>query len=362
MFPEIIIFIFGVFLTVSLVCGILLWKQRKEVPDRSRTYFSLLSLLCSACVIVSVTGISLDLWDIREWTLLDPLKSFAGLYAITLATGYPIEVMRPGQLRGRWLFLLWLPSIIVTLPMVFGFQFQLLHSWADLREHIFEWDVLIRFLSIAFLFVYSIILLVIPYNWRRSSADYQWVRRFTLFAQGTTLFYCGNVFINNPIFPILHILWGTCGIYYFTYFERHIRVIPSPNSQIDSSVPESFPSHVNTEEVDETTYDYWPMICQMMDEWEIWRNPNTTVETLCTAIGTNRIYVARCIKEHTGMTFNDYMNEKRISYMAAQLRLNPAQDHKHLYFDVGFRNRHTAYRNFVKFIGSSPTDFIASLS
>jgi len=114
--------------------------------------------------------------------------------------------------------------------------------------------------------------------------------------------------------------------------------------------------------VNEETYDFWPMICQVMDEWEAWRNPNTTVETVSTAVGTNRIYVARCIKEHTGMTFNDYMNEKRIHYMAAQLRLNPTQDHKHLYFDVGFRSRHTAYRNFVKFVGSSPTDFIASLS
>lgn len=118
----------------------------------------------------------------------------------------------------------------------------------------------------------------------------------------------------------------------------------------------------NREEVDEATFDFWPMICQVMDEWEAWRNPNTSVETLSTAVGTNRIYVARCIKEHTGMTFNDYMNQKRISFMAAQLRLDPTQDHKHLYFDVGFRSRHTAYRNFVKFIGSSPTDFISSLS
>ena len=82
----------------------------------------------------------------------------------------------------------------------------------------------------------------------------------------------------------------------------------------------------NREEVDEATFDFWPMICQVMDEWEAWRNPNTSVETLSTAVGTNRIYVARCIKEHTGMTFNDYMNQKRISFMAAQLRLDPTQD------------------------------------
>ena len=362
MFFELELCFFGVFFGVALICGILLWRQRNEVPDRSRTFFSLLSLLCAACSIIAVTGIFSGLWDIRSWTLLDPLKSLGGLYAITLATGYPLEVLRPRQLRGRWLLLLWMPSIIVTLPILFGFQFRFLHSWPELWEHLFDWDVLIRFLSIAFLVIYSTLQLFIPYNWRRSSADFHWVRRFTIFSQGTTLFFCANVFINHPIFMFLHVLWCTLGIYYYTYFERHIRVVPSPKSQQESSDPVPAPAMANRAGVDEATFDFWPMICQVMDEWEAWRNPNTSVETLSTAVGTNRIYVARCIKEHTGMTFNDYMNQKRISFMAAQLRLDPTQDHKHLYFDVGFRSRHTAYRNFVKFIGSSPTDFISSLS
>ena len=362
MILELELCIFGVFLTVSLVCGILLWRQRHEVADRSRTYFSLLALLCSACVLIGVTGILSGIWDVRSWTLMDPLKTFPGLYAITLATGYPLEVLRPRQLRGRWLLLLWLPSIIVTLPMLFGFQLRILHSWSELQEHLLEWDVLIRLLSIAFLVMYSMLQLFIPYNWHRSSADFHWVRRFTFFSQGTTFFFCANVFINHPIILPLHVLWCTLGIFYYTYFERHIRILPSPNSQLDSFEPEPTPTIANTAGVDEATIDFWPMICQVMDEWEAWRNPNTTVETLSTAVGTNRIYVARCIKEHTGMTFNDYMNEKRINYMAAQLRLDPTQDHKHLYFDVGFRSRHTAYRNFVKFIGCSPTDFTTSLS
>lgn len=366
MFFELELCFCGVTFAVALICGILLWRQRNEVPDRSRTFLSLLSFLCTACSIIVITGILSGLWDIRSWTLLDPMKSLGGLYAITLAMCYPLEVMRPRQLRGRELLLLWLPSIILTLPMFFGLHFRLLHTWTDLWNHLLEWDVLIRFLSIITLLAYSVLLLFIPYNWRRSSADYQWVRRFTIFSQGTTLFYCANVFINHPIFLFLHTLWCTLGIYYYTYYERHIRVLPSPRNESVSlemdAEPEPTPVIPNRAEVDEATFDFWPMICQVMDEWEAWRNPNTSVETLSTAVGTNRIYVARCIKEHTGMTFNDYMNQKRISFMAAQLRLDPTQDHKHLYFDVGFRSRHTAYRNFVKFIGSSPTDFISSLS
>lgn len=367
MYSEIELSVYSISLTVCLMCGILLWISRKEVHDRSRTYLSLIALLSAAGLIVIISGILLGYRFFRAWSLLDPMKSIGGLYVITLFLCYPLEVMRPRQLRGVKLLLLWMPSIIMTLPLLFGVQFRLLLSWTDLWNHLLECNVLIRLLSTVFLFIYSMMLLFIPYNWRRSSADYQWVRRFTLFAQIITLLYFGHVFTNLPVFMTLHILWGTFVVFYFYYYERHIRILPSPRNEMefpdsDDADPASAPAMANRAGVDESTFDFWPMICQVMDEWEAWRNPNTTVETVSTAVGTNRIYVARCIKEHTGMTFNDYMNQKRISYMAAQLRLNPTQDHKHLYFDVGFRSRHTAYRNFVKFIGSSPTDFIASLS
>ncbi|MBR4644887.1 MAG: helix-turn-helix domain-containing protein [Bacteroidaceae bacterium] len=366
MYSEIELCVYSISLAVNLICGIMLWMRRKEVSDYSRTYLSLIALLSAVGLVVSIAGIIFGYRFFRSWSLLDPMKSLGGLPIITLFLSYALEVLRPRQLRGYILLLLWLPSVIVALPLLAGVQFQELYTWSDLWNHLLEWDVLFRLLSTVFLFIFSILLLFIPYNWRRSSADYRWVRRFTFLSQIITLLYFGHVFTNLPIFMSLHILWGTFVVFYFYYFERHIRVLPPPRNE--SNQPESElelepPTIVtNMAEVDEETYDFWPMICQVMDEWEAWRNPNTTVETVSTAVGTNRIYVARCIKEHTGLTFNDYMNEKRINYMAAQLRLNPLQDHKHLYFDVGFRSRHTAYRNFVKFVGSSPTDFIASLS
>lgn len=106
---------------------------------------------------------------------------------------------------------------------------------------------------------------------------------------------------------------------------------------------------------------YWQSICQVMDEQEVWRNPNTTVETVSRLIGTNRYYVARCIRKHTGMTFNDYMNRKRVNYMVNKLKKTPTTDQKTLYFEAGFRSRTAAYRNFVKFVGCSPTDYLTKL-
>ena len=111
----------------------------------------------------------------------------------------------------------------------------------------------------------------------------------------------------------------------------------------------------------ETDDAFWRGICKVMDECEVWRNPDASVDMVSQIVGTNRLYLARSIREHTGLTFNDYMNKKRIDYMVAQLRLDPQQDHKQLYFIAGFRSRTSAYRNFVKFMGCSPTVFVSTL-
>ena len=363
MYSAIEICVSSICLAVSLICGGLMWVKRREVSDRSRIYLVIANLLIAATLFFIIIGAICGYRFYRTWTLLDPVKSIGGLYIITLFLCYPLEVMRPGQLRGYKLLLLWLPSLIVTLPLLFGVHFRLLYSWSDLWNHLLEWDVLFRMLSTVFLCIFSLQLLFIPYNWSQSSVDNHWIRRFTFFSQVITILYLGHVFTDQPLWMILHISWGIFVGLYIVYYELRIRLLPPAKSETKPLARLSSAEKPTTTVVSaaaEESGDYWPMICQVMDEWEMWRNPNTTVETVSKAVGTNRIYVARCIKEHTGMTFNDYMNEKRIAYMASQLRLNPKQDHKHLYFEVGFRNRQTAYRNFVKFQGYSPTEYTSS--
>ena len=61
------------------------------------------------------------------------------------------------------------------------------------------------------------------------------------------------------------------------------------------------------------------------------------------------------------MTFNDYINSKRVDFMANLLRQNPTQNQKQLFFSAGFRSYPTAHRNFVKFKDCSPTEYIEKL-
>lgn len=352
-------------MTVCLISGSLLWAKRSDVADRSRIYLAFFCLWVGIGCTLFLSYSYVRPQPNFSRILLAPELVFGGLFATIMYLCYPIEVMRPRQLCGVWLLLLFLPLLLVTSPMLFGMRCRVLHSWDDLVAHIGDFDVWLRIVCLVLLAAISLILFFIPYNWRKSSADFGWICRTTLMGVVMTLlFYC-EAFTNMSIFFCLHMSWCIFVVGYLTYHEFSDRLLPPADKEDDlDDMVESAPALADNEEMEGVMNgadDYWPRICHVMDDREEWRNPDVTVETVSRSVGTNRNYLLQSIREHTGMTFNDYLNHKRINFMAAQLRRDPRKDHKTLYFEAGFRSRTTAYRNFVKFIGISPTDFVAAL-
>lgn len=353
MMTTLIICCFGICMAVYMACGILLWTKRKEVQDRSRLYLSVFGIVASICYLGRIATMANNQELKPYMELCPPLSVIGGLLAITLFLLYPIEVMRPRWLNGWRLLLPFLPIVIITAPMLLGLRFQPLLSISDLWEHIAEPDVVLRLFGVVTLTFISLLLLVIPYNWRQSSADYHWVRRTTLMAQMISVLYFCLILTNVAVFQILHTLWCGFVITYFTYNELKVRLVPV-------GMPESLGDGGDLSVVENK--DLWQQVSYLMDIKEYWRNPDITVASVSQTLGTNRIYVARCIKEHTGMTFNDYMNSKRVDFMANLLRQNPTQNQKQLFFAAGFRSYPTAHRNFVKFKGCSPTEYVGKFS
>ena len=359
MYPYVITIILSICMTVSLICGAVLWMRRKEMADRSRLFLAVFCFYVVFKMALFLFGaIGNNLMEFSN-VLLSPHLTIGGLLGITLFVCYPLEVMRPRRLCGHKLVLLFLPSLLALLLSTV-LPFYELHAWTDLWHHITNLSVLLRLLCVGFVAVFSMMLLFIPYNWRKSSADFHWILYTTLIAQVLSLFFYIHAFSNLSMVNLLHVLWGTYAILHFTYYELCVRLQPPVEVNMAKMAKPVLPEMENSQPADAD--DYWARLCQVMDETEVWRNPDTTVDTVSRFIGTNRIYLARCIREHTGMTFNDYINKKRTAFMACQLRSNPQQDNKALYFEAGFRSRTSAYRNFVKFMGCSPTVFVASLS
>lgn len=315
----------------------------------SRTFLAIFAFITGVLTITRLVKFAVNPSYAPYHELISPFLVIGGLFAITLFLTYPIEVIRPRLLRGWRYILPFIPVVLLTIPSMLGMRYQTLLSFDDLTEHLMEFNVMLRLLGVAVLFLISLSLLAIPYNWRESSADYRWILRTAMIAQGISVLYFLQGFTNSVIAQIVHLLWYVISLLYFTYFElrERLQVVDLPDDVGGDGGNISVPKG-----------DLWQQISYLMDIKEYWRNPDTSVETISRALGTNRIYVARSIKEHTGMSFNDYMNSRRVEYMATMLRQNPEISQKSLFFAVGFRSYPTAHRNFTKFKGCSPTDYI----
>ncbi len=337
-------------LVISLTCGIAMWRKRREVADRSRLFLAVFSLftalLCVYRLITFVANPALKPYH----EVLAPFLLTGGLAAVILYLTYPIEVINPGWLNWRRGLALVSPALVAIVLPLCGVRYQHLDSISDIWTSIADLDVLVRLMIIVCIVAYSFLLWFIPHNWRESSVDKRWIYRANLIMFVMVVLFFVQVFATWPWSFHVHVLWVCASFAYFAYFELFERLSPAAILQ---------PSISSAAEKGGEETSLWQQICQVVDEWEAWRNPNTSVETISAAVGTNRIYVARCVKEHTGLTVNDYINQKRVDYMAAELKKTPLSQ-KEIYFAAGYRNRHTAYRNFIKFKGVSPTEFVAA--
>ena len=129
--------------------------------------------------------------------------------------------------------------------------------------------------------------------------------------------------------------------------------IPVPTEETEKTAPpnENLPSD-----------DLWQRIVNMIHKDDLWRKPDLSLDRLCQKLGSNKDYVSRCFRQNANTTFLDYVNNLRISYVTDELRRNPLQSPRDLFSNAGFRSKTTAYRNFCKYNGQSPSDFIASLN
>ena len=61
------------------------------------------------------------------------------------------------------------------------------------------------------------------------------------------------------------------------------------------------------------------------------------------------------------MTFVEYITQHRIDYVVRALKEDPEANVQELFNYVGYRQRSTAWRNFQKITGLTPTEFVEGL-
>ena len=98
-----------------------------------------------------------------------------------------------------------------------------------------------------------------------------------------------------------------------------------------------------------------------MEAGDQWRRPELSLTSLADLLESNRTYIGEAFKRNTGTTFVEYITQRRISYVVEAMKENPKANIQELFNYVGYRQRSTAWRNFQKITGLTPTEFVEGL-
>ena len=101
----------------------------------------------------------------------------------------------------------------------------------------------------------------------------------------------------------------------------------------------------------------YAQLLSLMQEEELFKDPDITRDTLASRLGTNRTYLADAVKVCCGQTIGDFVNHHRLRWAAEALSRNTELSVSAVGEDAGFNSRSTFNRLFQQQYGMSPGAF-----
>ena len=351
-------------MTTCFICTLQLKLRKQDSNDNARWLLSLGSFL-SGLLATFVILVNLNMHASQsEPILLSPWIGLVYMSMHIVMTLYPITVVRENWLNVKHYFLLFAPVAFFAIVYLFFIgRWTVLPTPAAVWENADKLDVAIRLVALFSMFPYCLIPFWLPYNYKKSSATLGWIVGYSI---GLTVICIVHIVLMLTYSPILMaILPVLAATFYYqsTEFELSDRLRPPHEGLDDDTDPAPIQPLPDIQATDGAAPEFglWSRVCQLMENQEVWRDPDLSLSELARLSGTNITYLNRIIKQEVGMGFKDYLNNKRIKSVASQLRRSPDLDIQEAFFNAGFRSRTTAWRNFKDIMGTTPTEFKQSL-
>ena len=348
-------------LVVCLFCAIVLWRQRRGMPDRSRL---MLALGAAHCVVTSSGKL---LYIIASPTahpyqeLLPPDFTMWHMLSMLLILVYPVTVVRPEWFRSLGGIVLFLsPGLLFAVMYICVPSYHHLYSLQELGQQISEPDVLLRALQYPVIFGYSLVLLFFIVNIRKTGASSLWLRSYIIETLG--LLTLASAFSTTHLMPLhyLHQLCVAAFYGYWTYYELMERVYTAPAEvwkETSQGVPgASLPPSSDEERQRFLRFD------EQVEQRLLYAHPGISRDDLCRVMGADRTTFSRIIAEHSGcQNLADYLNQKRMRHADRLMRELPHYSIEAIMQDCGYQSKTTFNRVFKDYYGTTPSDYRKSL-
>lgn len=348
-------------MATCFICTHQLGFRKLENGDNARWLLSFGALLSGLLAVFVIFGNLVMQTTSQEPLLLRPWIGLVYMTMHIVMTLYPITIVRQDWLTPKHYALLFSPVVLFAIIFLFFVgRWTVLETPASVWENANRVDVIVRLASLFIMAPYCLILFWLPYSYKKSSATLGWIIGYSF---GLTLICAVHIVLMLTYSPVLMTilpLLASAFYYLSTRYELTERIIP-PQPEDNADTEDTTLTELKPLEGVAPEFGLWSRVSQIMDKQEAWKNPDLSLSELASLSGTNTTYLNRVIKQEVGMSFKDYLNNKRVNYVATQLRKKPDLDIQEAFFNAGFRSRTTAWRNFKDIIGTTPTEFKQTL-
>lgn len=363
--PEILFAILHFLVCTLFISGVLLCLQCAG-NRRPRIYLAIFSFVAASELAYRVyvayrTGTITTVNEVLPIYVL-----VCGILEILLMYLYPLEVVRPNWITLKRLFLLFLPWLLVGCVCVLIYpDIRDLSSFAEILRYIGEFNVWFRLLILFLCFIpYTILLLCVPYKWQQNSVDKKWIYKYVFGIQIIGLLFSAVVLTGSALVSCIHLLYCILFFLYVTYQELYLRLIPTEIKIVAPSVMVGTTALGDSIGKDKTAprNPLWEKLILQMNEKELWRNPDLTLEDLSKGLNTNRTTLSVLIQQHGNSGYAEFINRHRVEAFVEAVNSGNSLNTQQLFYEVGFRSKSTALRNFRLYMGCTPGEYIQRIT
>lgn len=343
---------------IELAAGCIMFKKYRSSGDKALLILTIFFFFSSIGAVMKILLAGQGVSYTGERPLLKPTTIFIGFSIFFFLTLYPIEVMRPNWLNIRRILLILIPYLtfsgLYSVAALTGTHF--IYSASEIFHNIDKTEVFLR-LVLALLFIpYGLWVMLMGYNWKKSSAPLMWIRFIVFMIMLMTLtFSCSRLFqIKWTMY--LHLILYLILTAVILWVEVKVRFqVPCANG-ITGSKQEDILPVPSTKDMMEALKERLQTI---MDNPDIWQNPDLTRDDLCKLLGTNANYLQKAIKASGYQSYSDMINRIRVNYVCNELKSGSQDNIQDIFYRAGYRSRVTAWRNFTAITGASPASWSA---
>ncbi len=152
--------------------------------------------------------------------------------------------------------------------------------------------------------------------------------------------------VNHPLSDLLYYIIGVTTWQSIIQKSKNLEVV------------EILPMTAENQDTDNKVFSFEAEFNRLIVEEKVYLDPNLTLLSLASYIGTNRTYLSRYLNETQGTCFYEYINHLRVTKMSVpMLEEHPEYTLDYIASKSGFNSISTFQRAFRKYMGMSPGQY-----